>query len=135
MTKKHIVEIGYMKYAFDSIKAATDLITLINKAIPVDYEFDHPARGYKPAAGGREMDIELKLNQVFHPAHKPKAEKPAKHLALPAPKRGTILCVCEKSYVAPKQNCPHCGLHFNVSHGRTHEKSEQLESQPKLRLV
>lgn len=135
MTKKHIVEVGYMKFAFDSIKAATDLITLINKAIPVDYEFEHPARGYKPSENARERDIKLELNQVFHPAPKPKAEKPAKALALPAPKRGSILCICEKSYVSPKTLCPHCGLHFNVSHGRTHERSEQLESQPKLRLV
>lgn len=132
MTKKHIVEIGYMKFAFDSIKAATDLVTLINKAIPVDYEFDHPARGYKPAESERSRDIELKLNQVFHPTRQLKEKKA---LALPAPKRGTILCLCEKSYVAPKQTCPHCGLHFNVSHGRTHERSEQLEIQPKLRLL
>jgi hypothetical protein len=98
MSKKHVVSVGYMKFGFDSIKAATDLVALLSKATPLDYEFDHPLRGYKPADDERCRDIELTLNQHFHPKRAAKTEKP---LALPKPKRGTILCICEKSSVAP----------------------------------
>lgn len=128
MAKKHIVEIGYIKFGFDSIKAATDLITILSKAVQVDYDFDSGKGGYIPAKDDRLKDIELKFSQEFTPAQKPKAEKP---LALPKPKRGTILCICEKSSVAPGQICAHCGRTFSESHNRTHG----TDSHPKLRLV
>jgi len=129
MAKKHIVEIGYMRFGFDSIKAATDLITILSKAVQVDYDFESGKGGYIPAIEDRLKDIELKLCQEFTPRTKPKVEKP---LALPKPKRGTILCICEKSSVSPGQSCVHCGRTFTESHNRTHG-STQIH--PTLRLL
>ena len=128
MAKKHILKIGYQSYAFDSIRQATEALRMLEKAQPCDYEY-HPDDGriYKPEPEPKE--ISLKLNQTFLVPKKPKAEKP---LALPKPKRGTILCICERSSVAPGETCAHCGRPFSESHNRTHGSTE---SQPKLRLL
>lgn len=131
MAKKHIVSVGYMKFGYDSIKAATDLVAILSKGALLEYDYDHPNRGYKPAGEDRVRDIELILNQEFHTPLKAKEEKP---LGLPAPKRGSILCICEKSHVAPRQTCPHCGRSFSESHNRTHQ-DQPIAKQPTLRLV
>jgi len=70
----------------------------------------------------------MKLNQNFQEPRKSKVQKP---LALPKPKRGTILCICERSSVAPGETCAHCGRTFTESHNRTHG----TDSHPKLRLL
>lgn len=129
MTKKHLVQFGYVSYVFDSITAATQAVAFFSKLKPVkinttpkDYD-----RWYYEEDKDRNCDIELKLNQRVGSPEKP---KPAKSLALPSPKRGTILCICEKSYVAPRESCPHCGRDFSESHNRTHS-----EKKPNLRLL
>lgn len=133
MTKKHIISFGLYDYALDSITAATQTMAVLAKLRPVRYKSDGNGNyAYEPAT---DEDIprnqpKLEMNQPYREARKPKAEKP---LALPTPKRGSILCICEKSYVAPKQSCPHCGRPFSESHNRTH--GDQSDSQPKLRLI
>ena len=132
MSKKHIITIGYMHYAFDSIKAATDCLVILNRATLCQREYESGKTTYKPNDDPHRCnDLELTLNQHFESPRPPKAEK---RLSLPAPKRGSILCLCEKSYVAPKQTCPSCGLAFNVSHSRTHQDTSTANS-PTLRLV
>lgn len=120
MTRKHIIKIGYQHFATDSVTAATQVVNLVSKMIPV--RFDHHGEGFAYQPQDEEDDrevVSLKMNQKFvDPKAKKKAEKP---LALPAPKRGSILCICEKSYVSPRQHCPHCGRAFSESHNRTHD--------------
>lgn len=125
--KKHILTVGYQDYAFDSIRQATDVMRLLEKAIPCKFDYQSDGSSYQPETE-RRRDIELKLNQEFK-TPRPKAEP--KPLALPKPKRGTILCICEKSYVAPRETCTHCGRDFSESHNRTHGETNQS----KLRLI
>ena len=128
MSKKHIVKFGYQKFAFDSIPAASAAVALFSKLKPVKLHSEGPYETwhYRPYAD-HNGEVSLELNQDYQEPAKPKA---AKALALPAPKRGSILCICEKSYVAPRQHCPHCGRDFAQSHNRTHQ-----DAGPKLRLI
>lgn len=128
--KKHIIKIGYQYFATDSVTAATQAVNLLSKMIQV--EFVPGSQGYRYQPKEDEDDfrkISLEMNQSFHD---PKAkQKDARPLSLPAPKRGSILCVCEKSYVSPRQSCPHCGRKFSESHNRTHS-STAIQSGLKL---
>ncbi|MCW1883976.1 hypothetical protein OKA04_04500 [Luteolibacter flavescens] len=134
MSKKHIITFGYQDYAVDSLAAATSAITLLAKLTPVRYvtEGDSDGWHYTPdeRQHQREREVSLKMNQPFRDAAKEKKPKP---LALPKPKRGSIMCICEKSHVAPKETCPHCGRAFAESHNRTH--GSDIESKPQLRLL
>jgi hypothetical protein len=131
MSKKHIVTYGYSKFAFDSVTAATQAVAFFSKLKPVKlysvgkYESWH----YRPKDDAEDKEVSLEINQKYQD---PVAPKPAKALALPSPKRGTILCICEKSYVAPRETCPHCGRDFSESHNRTHQDKS---TGPKLRLL
>jgi hypothetical protein len=133
MTKKHIVTHGYRKYAFDSVTAAAAAVAFFAKLKPVKLNTDSKSYDglfYQPDTD-RDCDVSMELNQKYKdPAAAVK--KPEKALALPAPKRGTILCICEKSYVAPRESCPHCGRSFSESHNRTHQDNKQG---PNLRLI
>lgn len=130
MAKKHIVTFGYQKYAFDSVTAASQAVAFFSKLKPVKLctEGKYDTWHYQPDSD-REKEVSLELNQKYRDPVEP---KPRKALALPAPKRGTILCICEKSYVAPRESCPHCGRDFSESHNRTHQDKQ---SGPHLRLV
>ncbi len=131
MIKKHIIEVGYQKYAVDSITAATQAVAILSKLQRVTLNHDADSSDhwfYQPDEDKHRSTIELKLNQNYRD---PAKSKPKKALALPAPKRGTILCICEKSYVAPRESCVHCGRAFSESHNRTHSTA----SQSKLRLL
>lgn len=120
MAKKHIITLGSYSYAFDSVSAAIKAMELISKAQTVVFvcKGDYKEWHYTPDLEYRN-DATLKLNEEFR-APVPKPAKASKPLALPKPARGTILCICEKSYVAPKESCPHCGRPFSESHNRTH---------------
>lgn len=133
MAKKHIITFGYRAFACDSITTATQVVALLSKLTPVsrNTDADRISDWYYEPDADRDTTIELKMNENFRD---PKPEKPAKALALPKPARGTILCICEKSYVAPKQSCVHCGRPFSESHNRTH-KSDSTISHPTLRLL
>jgi hypothetical protein len=118
MRKKHIIKFHCYHFAVESITAATQAVAMLSKLQPVKYVTDGEYSGwhYAPDESGRR-EITLEMHQ---PYRDPKPEKKPKSLALPAPKKGSILCVCEKSYVAPRQSCPHCGRKFSESHNRTH---------------
>ena len=121
MSKKHIITVGYQDYAVDSTTAAVKAVEILSKLIPVQHVTDGPIDSWHYAPEDREhrcRDVQLKMNQNFREARKVKEPKP---LALPAPKRGAILCICERSFVAPRQTCPHCGRAFTESHNRTHQ--------------
>ena len=138
MATKHIIKIGYQAFACDDKKTASDLLALFAKLQPVDHvtEGEVDEWYYTPEIGEYNRDITLKQNQRFRPSREEKPKKPVKApkaLTLPAPKRGSILCICEKSYVAPRESCPHCGRLFAESHNRTHEDS--TPSKPQLRLL
>lgn len=135
MARKHIIYFSGHEFACDSITAATQIVAALSKLRPAKHVTEGHYDDWHYAPDDRDFkqpDVSLKLNQEFREPRKPKSEK---SLHLPAPKRGSILCLCERSYVAPKQNCPSCGLAFNVSHGRTHEQAEQTANQAKLRLI
>lgn len=72
---------------------------------------------------------------LFRPIKAEKPVKAAKALTLPAPKRGSILCICEHSYVAPRETCTHCGRPFSESHNRTHGDKPATTTIPQLRLL
>lgn len=118
MKKKHIVKISCYHFAFDSVTTATNLLAALSKAEQVDYDYvSESGKIYCPLKDGeRTCEFSLDLNQKYMP---PKPEPKA--LSLPKPKRGAILCICEKSYVAPRESCPSCGRNFSESHNRTHQ--------------
>lgn len=135
MPRKHIIQIDYVSYVVESATAATQLITQLAKLKRVARrtEAEDPNDWYyEEEAGAREIEVSLKLNQPFREARKitPKAGKP---LALPKPKKGSILCICEHSYVAPRETCTHCGRPFSESHNRTH--GDTVSPKPQLRLL
>lgn len=133
MSKKHIITIGYQDYAVDSTTAAMKAMDALSKLQPVKWVYkEDDSRGshYTPEdREHRRANVEMKMNQTFL---EPRKAKPEKVLALPAPKRGSILCICEKSYVAPRQSCVHCGRAFTESHNRTHQDKS---TGPNLRLI
>lgn len=131
MKKVHIIKFGYRSYAADSITAATQAVALLSKLKPVKHvtEGEYDEWHYAPEdEQARPREVSLELNQ---PYMEPRGKKEPKPLALPKPKKGTILCICEKSYVAPRETCAHCGRDFSKSHNRTHGDDKQ----PKLRLI
>lgn len=137
MATKHIIRIGYQAFACDDKKTACDLIALFAKLQPVDHVTDGPVDEwyYTPEIGERSRDITLRHNQLFRPTKAEKPVKASKALTLPAPKRGSILCICEHSYVAPRERCAHCGRLFAESHNRTHDDKPATTTKPQIRLL
>jgi len=136
MAKKHIISFGYREFAVDSVTAATAAVALLSKLIPVRQNMDSDRSSgwfYEPDSD-RDVTIKLKMNEEFREPKPAKPEKAPKPLALPKPARGTIRCICEKSDVAPKQSCAHCGRPFSESHNRTHQ-GDSIPSHPTLRLL
>jgi hypothetical protein len=136
MEKRHIITIDYVPYAVESAAQASQLLTLLAKLRKVQWNTQaDESRGWfyeDEDRSSRELEVSLKMNQPYRPA---KAEKPAKAgkpLALPKPKKGSIQCICEHSYVAPRESCTHCGRSFSESHNRTHGDSIPGKSQPRL---
>jgi hypothetical protein len=123
MAKKHILTIGYRKYACDSVSAATEAVRILSKLKRVDHIMDGPYEDWHYVETGEGIEVELELNKTVKVKAPPKPEPKAKPLTLPKPKKGTIQCMCGNSYVAPKETCASCGLHFNVSHSRTHDST------------
>lgn len=115
MKKKHIVGIGFQYFAVDSISAATQLISILSKATEVkrvwdvewDVEIGRDAKYWEAEDSKKEFTL-VADQSVKMPEAKDKSDA----LRLPQPKRGAILCLCEKSYVAPRDNCVHCGRNF-----------------------
>ena len=129
---RHIVTFVYQKYAFTSLSKAADAVKFFSSVEKVSMEIGPETRDYiyyTPEFETEKNKVELATDCRYVPAKPPKELKP---LALPSPKRGIILCICEKSYVAPKESCPHCGRPFSESHGRTHGSERQAGEQLKL---
>jgi hypothetical protein len=129
---RHIVKYGYNAFAFKSISAAAEAVKFFGKLEKVKSEIGPEKSDYlffTPDPDEDRTKIELLTDMRYVPAKPPKEEKP---MGLPAPKRGTILCICEKSYVAPRESCVHCGRPFSESHNRTHGTGD---AQSKLRLL
>ncbi len=130
MPKKHILNIGLFDFAFDSVAPIATIMKAMEKGIQCDWKHNPSGNSYYQASESDQIrGIKLEMNQEFRPL--PKA-KPEKVLALPAPKRGTIRCICDKSDVSPRQSCPHCGRPFSESHNRTHGSTA---TQSNLRLI
>lgn len=137
MEKRHIITIDYVPYAVESAAQASQLLTLLAKLRKVqrNTEAEDSARWFyeDEERSSRELEVTLKMNQPYRPAAKVKPPKAEKPLALPKPKKGSIQCICEHSFVAPKESCTHCGRPFSESHNRTH--GDAIESEPRLRLL
>lgn len=137
MEKRHIITIDYQSYAVESATAATQLLTLLAKIRKVrrNSDADHSSHWFfeDEANSMRELEVTLKMNQPYRPTKPVKPPKAVKPLALPKPKKGSIQCICEHSYVAPRESCTHCGRPFSESHNRTH--GTPIESEPRLRLL
>jgi hypothetical protein len=114
---RHIVSIGYRHFACESMTAASQLINLLSKTTPAERSYEDHETWYQPSAQKRDNEITLEANR---PWRDPNAKPPKGIRALPAPRRGSILCICEKSWVAPRHNCPSCGRAFTESANRTH---------------
>jgi hypothetical protein len=121
--KTNILTIGCSHFAFDKIDSALKIIKLLNSGILCEWEYPKVGPSfYTPKDHGSSLDeVRLEANQVFKPKLPPKPEKKKAVLGLPSPRRGSIMCICEHSYVAPKETCPHCGRSFAESHNRTHD--------------
>lgn len=127
MAKKHIIKFGYRYFAVDSVTAATQAVALLSKLQPVQHVTSGGYDNWHYAPEDEDVrprEVRLELNQPYREPRKKPDPKPAKPLALPKPARGTIRCICEKSDVAPKQSCTHCGRPFSESHNRTHQSAE-----------
>jgi hypothetical protein len=137
MATRHILTIDHQDFVVESAAQATQLLTLLAKLKKV--RLNHEAKSsldwfYEDdPVCLRQIEASLKMNQPYRAARPEKASKPEKPLALPKPKKGSILCICEKSYVAPRENCPHCGRLFAESHNRTH--GDAVPVKPQLRLL
>lgn len=134
--KMHVVDYGTYYFAFASQNDAIQLTKLLAKAQIVERIWEAKDKQFKEGTRHKD-DPTLMFNVQVHPSKPPEPEqKTQKALALPTPKRGTILCICEKSYVAPKETCPHCGRPFSESHNRTHsDKQTTKNTTPNLRLL
>jgi hypothetical protein len=77
MAKKHIIEIGYQKFACDSITAATQAIAILSKLTKVrlNIDADNSDHWFYEPDSERDSSVELKLNQKYRDR---KAEKPVK---------------------------------------------------------
>lgn len=131
---RHIVKFGHQNFAFASINKAADAVKFFSSLERVKMEIGPESSDYifyTPETHDDRSKIELITAARYVPAKPPKEEKP---LALPKPPRGTIRCICEKSDVAPKQSCAHCGRPFSESHNRTHQ-GDPIRSHPTLRLI
>ena len=116
MKKRHIVKVGFYYFATESMTAATQLINLLSKVEPCEYDYrdDHGGKFYFPKTD-RDFDIKLECNQKWKAPEQPKEGKGKKPKGLPAPVRGSIRCTCGHSDVSPKSLCPHCGrTHLEV---------------------
>jgi hypothetical protein len=137
MEKRHIITIDYQSYAVESATAATQLLTLLAKIRKVRRNTDaDESSGWfyeDEVNSSRELEVTLKMNQPYRPAKPAKPPKAEKLLALPKPKKGSIQCICEHSFVAPKESCTHCGRPFSESHNRTHGGA--IESESRLGLL
>jgi hypothetical protein len=138
MATRHIITIGYQSFAVESRKDAADALALLAKLQPVRHETSgsYDTWFYTPEIGehARHHEVGMKANQPYRATKAEKPVKAPKSLALPAPKKGTILCICEHSYVAPKETCAHCGRAFSESHNRTHG-DKPTTTKPQLRLL
>lgn len=133
--KMHVVDFSAYYFAFTSKTDAVQLLNLLAKAKIVDRIWEARGKQFTEAKEQKYDEASLMFNVEVIPTRPPKPE-PKKALALPTPKRGTILCICEKSYVAPKETCPHCGRPFSESHNRTHsDKPTTPNTTPNLRLL
>lgn len=114
---RHIVSIGYRHFAFESMTAASQAISLLSKATSADRSYEEHQTWYQPAADKRDNEITLEANR---PWRDPNAKPSKGPKGLPAPARGSILCICERSWLSPRQNCPSCGRPYTESANRTH---------------
>ena len=137
MATRHIITIDHQDYAVESAAQASQILTLLAKLKKVRLNIEaESSRGWfyeDDTICHRQIEASLKMNQ---PYRAPKPEQPVKAvkpLALPKPKKGSILCICEHSYVAPRERCAHCGRLFAESHNRTH--GDAAPSKPQLRLL
>lgn len=101
-TTKVIVRYNYQAYAFDSFGQAADAIKFFGKLKPVQLEEDPSTGRYYYTPSERELGkIEMEEREY---------RDSKTHLALPAPKRGTVPCsVCESVSVRPGHACESCG--------------------------
>lgn len=135
MATRHIITIDHRDFAVESAATATQLLNLLAKLKKV--RFNHEAESSRDwfyeedLDHGRQIEASLKMNQPFAASKPAKPEKP---LALPRPKKGSIQCICEHSYVAPRETCAHCGRPFSESHNRTHGDTAQ-KPKSQLRLL
>jgi hypothetical protein len=139
MATRHIITIDHQDFAVESAAQATQLLTLLAKLqkVRLNIEADS-SRGWfyeDDPICHRQIEVSLKLNQPYRAAKPEKPSKPEKPLALPKPKKGSIQCICEHSYVAPRESCAHCGRTFAESHNRTHSDPPAATPKPQLRLL
>jgi hypothetical protein len=104
MKKMHLLTVGYVDYAFDTLSAAATVLAALSKAVEVDRCPDR--RGvYIPSKEDRKATLLLEANQQVDLM--PKVKKP---LGLPAPKRNTVECpACENVSVVRGTTCQSCG--------------------------
>jgi hypothetical protein len=107
--KAPIIEIGHQSYLCKSLSKATDLAKLLGELVPVGLRHAESfrERWYEPSEDDDYCSLNVKL-LVSEEVRK----KPAR-LALPAPKRGAVKCLCGRASVRPGENCPSCDMHYH----------------------
>ena len=106
MKKAPIISIAHQDYICKSVTHAADLLKLLSSLTPcsLKHSNSYHERWY-------EEEEDRPLNIGLHASEEVRM-KP-KRLALPAPKRGSVRCICGHSDVAPRQNCPSCDRFYN----------------------
>lgn len=106
MKKAPIISIAHCDYICKSVSHAAELVKLLSSLIPCSLKHSHEYRDrWYQEEEDRPLNIELHASEEVR-------MKP-KRLALPAPKRGTIRCVCGHSDVAPGHICQSCERPYN----------------------
>jgi hypothetical protein len=105
--KAPLIEINGSDYMVKSVAKATELAKLLSELVPL--EMKHSATYHEvwyEESDRCQMDIKLKIAVEIR--------KKPKRLELPAPKRGSVLCVCGRSTVSRGESCPSCDMPFHA---------------------
>lgn len=101
--KMYILYVPGCHLAYESITAATNILTLLTKGIPIKHDSQYRDYEISDDEDNRTSHPSLEVGLVDAPTKK-------KPLGLPAPKRNTVPCpFCEAVDVPRGSNCKSCG--------------------------
>jgi hypothetical protein len=104
-----IIEFYHRSFRVKSIAKATELAKLMSELVEVEFKHspDYGKSWYEEVdPDGSGLEVKLQVSKEVR-------KRPAR-LGLPAPKRGSILCICGRATVRQGESCPSCDLPFHA---------------------